>query len=176
MFIGVAIAAMVMLNLMSSRLAPKGDHDDEAAAADHHDDKADKPVQAPSSDAGNALVGLGPDATAPGSAPSGPFAGKQAIVRYEWTPQVAGDPKKVYDAVTTLQKSLPGITVKVENVDATGGDQPTGVFIGGKQVAAPAADGSISVPPDVAKSVPGGPVAPPIPAMEKPVPVPAPTK
>lgn len=91
---------------------------------------------------GNELAALGDDVTL-----GDKKADKEIVIGYSWTPAVQGDPGKVYRVVDEAQKNLPGVRVRVVNVDANPTIKP-GITVEGKLVAPPDADGGYNLSPE----------------------------
>jgi hypothetical protein len=142
--IGVALGAMLMLNVLAQRIDPKYQEKLErermaAEAQKQAEAQQNKPPTMPQAPApGAGLVELGEEKVL-GKAD----AAKEIVVGYEWSPAVQADPSKVYAAVETIQKAAPDARIRVVNVDANPEVKP-GVSVGGKVVVIPQPDGSLS--------------------------------
>ncbi|MBC8104519.1 MAG: hypothetical protein H7Z41_18240 [Cytophagales bacterium] len=150
--IGCALAGIVGLNIMSSRITPKTDAQLQAEARER--EKASQPSATPTvpsaaptaaaADSGsantqNALVRLG-ESSVLGSAD----AKQEVVVGFSWTPEVQSDPSKVSVAVDTLQKAVGDrARIKVVNTDELPAT-PEGISINGRLVVPAQADGAIT--------------------------------
>jgi hypothetical protein len=143
--IGVALGAMLMLNVLAQRIDPKYqekvERDRQAAEAQKREQEIAKqggkvsPLDPPVGE--GRLVELGEEKVL-----GKPDGKQEIIVGYEWTPAVQADPTKVFAAITAIQKAAPEAKIRVVNVDAKPDVSP-GVTIGGKVVIVPQPDGSI---------------------------------
>lgn len=133
---GVAIGAMVLLNVVQYQNRPKTPQ--ELAAEDEERmAKSGQPTPSPPpnrNDPAAKLVALGPDATI------GPKdATKKLTLGYYWTPEVQGTPMRVYGPIEMIEKmgrSATGISIRVVNLDLPGAPKvPPGIAFNGKILA-----------------------------------------
>lgn len=141
--VGVALGAMLILNVLAQRIDPayqeKVARERQAAEAQKQQENSRAGENAPpvSSVAGGRLVELGEDKIL-----GKPDGKQEVIVGYEWTPAIQSDPTKVFAAIEAIQKAAPDAKIRVVNVDAKPEVSP-GVTVGGKVVIVPQPDGSI---------------------------------
>lgn len=153
--IGFALACFVILNMVMQRLDPKYQeelqHEAERKAAEAQSAKSGQanggapkdgvPPMAGGGFGGNELAALGPDAVV------GDKNGKTELtVGWRWTPDVQADPSKVYKTVDIMQKALPGVKIRVVNIDNNPSVKP-GISQGAQTLMPLADDGSLAVNP-----------------------------
>lgn len=163
------IAAIIMVllilagfNALAEKYRPKSEHEMEAEAKTQQ-------AEAAKNDAGKTSATPAPDSAAPqgGSSPEasaalmqlGPDktlgakgAKKIITVGWSWTPDVQGNPNKVWAGISALQKAAPDAQIRVVNTDAVP-DVPDGVSVNGVVVIPPVPDGSLRSVPEAYKSV-----------------------
>lgn len=151
--IGFAIACFVILNMVMQRLDPKyqeqmqqeAQRKAQEAQAAGGGGAAAKPqtVSTPGSPGGggggNELAALGPEAVL-----GDKTSPREITVGWQWTPEVQGDPSKVYAAVKQMQEQMKGMKIRVVNVDENPGVLP-GISVAGKSVAPLKEDGSLAL-------------------------------
>jgi hypothetical protein len=148
--VGIAIAALFILNTLAQRIDPayqeRMEKEKQAAAMQQqeqqhgHEDGKNSPLDQPTGEENN-LVTLGDEKIL-----GNKDAKTEIVIGWEWTPAVQGDPTKVYNAIAAAQKAAPNARIRVVNTDANP-DVSLGVFVGGRPVAPPAPDGSLIVDP-----------------------------
>lgn len=146
--VGMALAGIVMLNVIQARVTPKTE---EQIAAETREREAEAAKQKPavtqeastpvsSAPAGgdtSALAFLGPETTL-GSAD----APQKIVIGWTWTPEVQADPGRLHAALQTIEKALAGrAALQVVNLDARPDGAPLGVSQNGTVVAPLGEDG-----------------------------------
>ena len=148
----LVLACLAGFNALNEKYRPKSEKEMEAEQRQAQEDAAKKapktgaaatppptPGQTGSGDpsASASLMQLGPDKVL------GAKTAKTTItVGWSWTPDVQGDPNKVWGAVKALQQAVPNAQIRVVNTDEVSG-VPDGVSIGGSVVVPPAPDGGL---------------------------------
>lgn len=137
----MGLAALVGMNVLQSKNTPRTAEQEEALK------RAAEPSPSPVAPAAEASGGLSdPNALViqPESAQGAPPGSPEIIVGFNWTPDVQGDPSRVTNFVSSLEKAVAGrAKVKVVNVDENP-SVPAGISVNGKVIASPGADGSFS--------------------------------
>lgn len=130
--IGIALAALIILNVAQNRLDPKVQErlaeEAQSKAAAEAEKKAAERAAAGSGGAANperanTLVTLGPVAT------FGPSAARVIVtIVWEWTPAVQGNPGAVTDLAGQIVQEIPGVSVELVNTEQSDGREP-GIYI-----------------------------------------------
>lgn len=146
--IGMALAALVILNVATMRLDPKYLEQQAKLAAEKQAEAAAKAggtnadAPPPATGSGHELVGLGPDAII------GPSTNTkhELLIGWEWTPDVQADPSKIYRAVEEIRKAIPQLRIRVVNADETP-NVTRGVSLDGNLIAPMLPDGGVDGAP-----------------------------
>ena len=149
LIVAIALGALAFLNGAFQGTDPKAEQppaQQDKGAADKANEGG-KPAPQAAAAGGEKLVELGDDTTLGNKS-----AAKEMVVGYSWTPAVQADPSKVYKIVEQAQKGMPNARIRVVNVDAHP-DVKAGISIEGKVIAAPEADGSFNMAPEVIRGI-----------------------
>jgi hypothetical protein len=143
--IGLAVAALCILNVMAQRFDPKYQEKLEQermveAQKKAAEQAAKNPSPAPgASPVENRLVELGEERIL-----GNPSGKSEITLVWEYTPTVQADPSLVYNVIDQIKKAAPDSKIRVVNGDVNG-DLPTGISVKGQLIAPAAPDGKITV-------------------------------
>lgn len=145
--IGVmAIGALVGMNVLSQKNAPKTEAQLEKEAQEAAEQNPTPAAATPGApkDGSLATASSVDLVLTDGFKESGPKdAEKTVVIGYEWTPGIQSDPGKIQEIVGMIAKTAPNAKVVLTNVD----DNPTvpvGIQVNGKVVAPIGEDGTVS--------------------------------
>lgn len=147
--IGMALAALIILNVAQNRLDPKVQQRLAEEAQMKAMEEAQKKAEAGGGGGQPAAVAVG------GRANQLPVMGTNVVigpaqasneitVAYEWTPTVQGNPASIAAIVDALTKQFPGAKVRLVNLDAEPNYTP-GVSVNGQVITGPEPDGTLDI-------------------------------